>query len=91
VSHVREIEKTFSGTLGLGGFLDERTNPFVFFYGNGFNIKSEFFYFSILLEYEEVAYEKPEVIMARIEGLEDQIKTNISELKGMLKQGIMAI
>ena len=43
------------------------------------------------IEYEEVAYEKPEVIMARIEGLEDQIKTNISELKGMLKQGVMAI
>jgi type I restriction enzyme M protein len=39
------------------------------------------------IEYEEVAYEKPEIIMENIEGLEDQIKTNISELKGMLKQG----
>ena len=38
------------------------------------------------IEYEEIAYEKPEVIMEKIEGLEDQIKTNISELKGMLKQ-----
>jgi len=38
------------------------------------------------IEYEEVAYEKPEVIMEKIEGLEDQIKNNISELKGMLKQ-----
>lgn len=38
------------------------------------------------IEYEEVAYEKPEIIMEKIEGLEDQIKTNISELKGMLKQ-----
>ena len=34
----------------------------------------------------EVAYEKPEVIMGKIEELEDQIKINISELKGMLKQ-----
>jgi type I restriction-modification system DNA methylase subunit len=39
------------------------------------------------IEYEEVAYGKPEIIMENIEGLEDQIKTNISELKGMLKQG----
>ncbi len=37
------------------------------------------------IEYEEVVYEKPEVIMEKIEGLEDRIKTNISELKGMLK------
>ena len=39
------------------------------------------------IEYEDVAYEKPEIIMENIEGLEDQIKTNISESKGMLKQG----
>jgi type I restriction enzyme M protein len=39
------------------------------------------------IEYEQVAYGKPEIIMENIEGLEDQIKTNISELKGMLKQG----
>ena len=38
------------------------------------------------IEYEEVAYEKSEVIMLKIEGLEDQIKINISELKDMLKQ-----
>jgi type I restriction enzyme M protein len=38
------------------------------------------------IEYEEVVYEKPEIIMEKIEGLEDQIKINISELKGMLKQ-----
>ena len=38
------------------------------------------------IEYEEIAYEKPEVIMEKIEGLEDQIKSNIFEVKGMLKQ-----
>ncbi len=37
------------------------------------------------IEYEEVAYEKPEVIMGKIERLEDQIKVNIAELKGMLE------
>jgi len=34
--------------------------------------------------YEEVAYEKPEIIMGRIEGSEDKIKANIAELKKML-------
>jgi len=38
------------------------------------------------IEYEEVAYEKPEIIMEKIEGLEDQIKANIAELKEMLEQ-----
>ena len=38
------------------------------------------------IEYEEVAYEKPEVIMEKIEGLEDKIKANIAELKKMLGQ-----
>jgi type I restriction enzyme M protein len=37
------------------------------------------------IEYEEIAYEKPEVIMGKIEGLEDQIKANIADLKNMLK------
>jgi type I restriction enzyme M protein len=36
------------------------------------------------IEYEEVQYEKPEVIMGKIEGLEDRIKTNINELKKMI-------
>jgi type I restriction enzyme M protein len=35
-------------------------------------------------EYEEVTYEKPEVIMAKIEELEDKIKGNIAELRKML-------
>jgi type I restriction enzyme M protein len=35
--------------------------------------------------YEEVQYEKPEVIIGKIEELEDNIKTNITELKKMLK------
>jgi len=38
------------------------------------------------IEYEEVAYEKPEVIMAKIEGLEDKIKENIAELRELLGQ-----
>jgi len=37
------------------------------------------------IEYEEVQYEKPEVIIAKIADLEDKIKTNINELKNMLK------
>lgn len=36
------------------------------------------------IEYEEVAYEKPEVIIEKIESLEEQILENISELRGML-------
>lgn len=36
------------------------------------------------IEYEEVAYEKPEVIIQKIEALEEQILENISELRGML-------
>jgi type I restriction enzyme M protein len=35
--------------------------------------------------YEEVHYEKPEVIIKKIEDLEDKIKTNINELKNILK------
>jgi hypothetical protein len=31
-------------------------------------------------------YEKPEVIMGKIDGLEDHIKANVVELKIMLKQ-----
>jgi type I restriction enzyme M protein len=38
------------------------------------------------IEYEEVAYEKPEVIMAKIEELEDRIKRNIAELRKILEQ-----
>jgi len=38
------------------------------------------------IQYEEVQYEKPEVIMGKIEELEDKIKANITELKRMLKQ-----
>jgi type I restriction enzyme M protein len=34
--------------------------------------------------YEEVEYEKPEVIIQKIENLEDQIKKNIQELKTLL-------
>ncbi len=36
------------------------------------------------IEYEEVAYEKPEIIMEKIEGLENKIKANIEELREML-------
>lgn len=36
------------------------------------------------IEYEEVEYEKPEVILAKIESLEDQIKSNIAELRKLL-------
>ncbi|AJA48914.1 type I restriction enzyme EcoEI M protein [Clostridium pasteurianum DSM 525 = ATCC 6013] len=37
------------------------------------------------IEYEEVVYEKPEVILERIEILEKSILENIAELKGMVK------
>ncbi len=36
--------------------------------------------------YEEVAYEKPEVIMEKIEGLEEKIKANICDLRKILAQ-----
>jgi hypothetical protein len=36
--------------------------------------------------YEEVEYEKPEVILDKIEALEDQIKANVVELRKLLKQ-----
>lgn len=36
------------------------------------------------IEYEEVTYEKPEVIIGKIEKMEDKIKTNINELKKMI-------
>jgi type I restriction enzyme M protein len=36
------------------------------------------------IEYEEVEYEKPEVILEKIESLEDQIKANIAELRKLL-------
>jgi type I restriction-modification system DNA methylase subunit len=35
--------------------------------------------------YEEVHYEKPEIIIGKIEELEDKIKSNLIELKKMLK------
>lgn len=38
------------------------------------------------IEYEEVEYEKPEVIIQRIEEIEEQIKTNIAELKKLLNE-----
>jgi type I restriction enzyme M protein len=38
------------------------------------------------IEYEEVQYEKPEVILDQIEVLEDQIKANIAELRKLLGQ-----
>ncbi len=37
------------------------------------------------IEYEEIEYEKPEVIIQKIDELEDQIKANVAELKEMLK------
>ena len=36
------------------------------------------------IEYEEVEYEKPEVILDKIEAIEDQIKANVAELRRML-------
>lgn len=38
------------------------------------------------IEYEEIEYEKPEVILQKIDVIEDQIKANVAELKEMLKQ-----
>jgi type I restriction enzyme M protein len=38
------------------------------------------------IEYEEVEYEKPEVILDRIEDLENQILKNVTELRKMLKE-----
>jgi type I restriction enzyme M protein len=38
------------------------------------------------IEYEEVQYEKPEIILDQIEALEDQIKANIAELRKLLGQ-----
>jgi type I restriction enzyme M protein len=38
------------------------------------------------IEYEEVQYEKPEVILDQIDAMEDQIKKNIAELREMLKK-----
>lgn len=40
------------------------------------------------IEYEEIEYEKPDVIIQKIDELEDQIKTNVAELKEMLKQSL---
>ncbi len=37
------------------------------------------------IEYEEVQYEKPEVILDKIDELEDQIKKNVAELRELLK------
>ena len=34
--------------------------------------------------YEDISYEKPEVILQKIEELEDQIKENIKELRALL-------
>ncbi|MEI6102981.1 MAG: class I SAM-dependent DNA methyltransferase [Methanothrix sp.] len=36
------------------------------------------------IEYQEVEYEKPKVILDKIEALEDQIKANVAELRRML-------
>ena len=38
------------------------------------------------IEYEEVVYEKPAVILSKLEELENTILQDISELKGMVKQ-----
>jgi type I restriction enzyme M protein len=38
------------------------------------------------IEYEDVQYEKPEVILDQIDALEDKIKKNTSELREMLSQ-----
>jgi MFS family permease len=38
------------------------------------------------IEYEEVEYEKPEVILDKIEAIEDQIKVNVAELRKLLGQ-----
>ena len=36
--------------------------------------------------FEEIHYEKPEVILDKIDAIEDQIKKNVAELRGMLKE-----
>jgi len=38
------------------------------------------------IQYEDIHYEKPEVIMDEIETLEDKIKTNIADLRKMLEE-----
>jgi type I restriction enzyme M protein len=38
------------------------------------------------IEYEEVQYEKPEVILDKIEELEDKIKANVAELRKLLDE-----
>lgn len=40
------------------------------------------------IEYEEVRYEKPEIIIDKIEELEGKILENIAELKGLLNQEV---
>ena len=40
------------------------------------------------IEYEEIEYEKPDVIIQKIDELEDQIKVNVAELKKMLEQSL---
>ena len=40
------------------------------------------------IEYEEIEYEMPEIIIQKIDELEDQIKANVAELKEMLKQSL---
>jgi len=37
------------------------------------------------IEYEEVQYEKPEVIIAKIETLEHEIQKSLQDLKTLLK------
>jgi type I restriction enzyme M protein len=38
------------------------------------------------IEYEEVEYEKPEVILDKIEAIEDQIKANMAEMRRLLRE-----
>lgn len=38
------------------------------------------------IEYEVIEYENPEIIIQKIDELEDQIKSNVAELREMLKQ-----
>jgi len=37
------------------------------------------------IEYEEIEYEAPEVIIEKIEGIEKQILVNLDELRDLLK------
>jgi type I restriction enzyme M protein len=39
------------------------------------------------IEYEEVQYEKPEIIIHKIETLENEIQKGLNDLKGLLKKG----